>query len=338
MFDLLPQFSNNSLVQSALYAALLVGVYKLTVFTLSTASLVADLFLRPATDWSQYGAGKGCWAVVTGASDGIGKEFALQLAKRGFSVVLVLRTQAKLEALAQEIAQSYKVATRVISFDAAADRAELYEEVARVCRELPVTVLVNNVGQLHLIPVPFAETEDAELRSIITINTTATLKITQAVLPLLTLLVEAHKAKRALILTMGLFGGLLPTPYLATYSGLKAFLQAWSAALAGELQPQGVDVELVVLYLVTLAMSKIRRASLTIPTPKKFVALVLSLVGRRGGAQERYATLTPYWTHALMHYAIENTVGVYLKLANGLNGEMHRGIRARALKKRAKKQ
>ena len=91
-------------------------------------------------------------------------------------------------------------------------------------------------------------------------------------------------------------------------------MQAWSAALAGELQADHVDVELVISYLVASAMSKIKRTSLSIPNPKQFVTSTLNGVGRRNGAQERFATSTPYWTHALMHFAIDNTVGVYSKL------------------------
>lgn len=280
---------------------------------------------------------KGKWAVVTGASDGIGKEYALQLAKKGLNVVLVSRTQSKLELIATELESKYKVSTKVIAFDASTDEEANYVAIKDAIADLPVTVLINNVGQSHSIPVPFLETEEKEMRDIITINNTATLKITQVVAPVIASTVKKEKKKvRGLILTMGSFGGLLPTPYLATYSGSKAFLQAWSAALAGELAPQGIDVELIISYLVTSAMSKIRRTSATIPNPKQFVASVLRGVGRRNGAQERYATNTPYWSHALMHFGIANTVGVFSKLANTLNLKMHKSIRARALKKAAR--
>ena len=316
---------------------MLVGVFKLTVFILSVTSLLVDLFVLPATNLKTYGAKKGKWAVITGASDGIGKEYAFQLASKGFNVVLVSRTQAKLETLASEIEAKYKVETKVVAFDASTDAEDNYKSLGDAISGLPVTVLINNVGQSHSIPVPFLETENKELQDIITINVTATLKITQTVAPVIAETVSKEKKKvRGLILTMGSFGGLLPTPYLATYSGSKSFLQAWSAALAGELQSQGVDVELVISYLVTSAMSKIRRASLSIPSPKNFVRATLNGIGRRNGAQERYATSTPYWAHALMHFGIDQTVGVYSKLANSLNLNMHKSIRARALKKAAR--
>lgn len=329
--------SDSKPVQALLYAALLTGVYKLTTFSLSLFAMLADLFVLPPTNFAKYGAKKGHWAVVTGASDGIGKEYAFQLAGKGFNVVLVSRTLAKLEALATEIESKHGVSTKVVAFDASVDDDANYAKIEQAIGTLPVTVLVNNVGQSHSIPVPFLETSAKELTDIVTINNLVTLKITQTVAPVIVRTVAAEKKKvRGLILTMGSFGGLIPTPLLATYSGSKAFLQQWSASLAGELQRDAVDVELVVSYLVTSAMSKIRRSSATIPNPKQFVRATLKNVGKRGGAQERYATSTPYWAHALMHFGIENTLGVYSSVVNKFNLQMHQSIRARALKRAAR--
>ncbi|KAK6463487.1 3-ketoacyl-CoA reductase [Scheffersomyces coipomensis] len=335
--QLISSIKDCDVSQFLIYGVLLVGVFKVTFLTLNTASLLFDLFILPSVNYKKYGAKQGNWAVVTGASDGIGKEYALQLASKGLNIVLISRTQSKLELIATDIETKYKVETKIIAFDVSTDESTNYDRIAETIKDLPVTILINNVGQSHSIPVPFLETEDKELRDIITINNTATLKITQVVAPIIASTVAKQSKKiRGLILTMGSFGGLLPTPYLATYSGSKAFLQAWSSALAGELKPQGIDVELIISYLVTSAMSKIRRTSLLIPNPKQFVKATLNGVGRRNGAQERYATNTPYWTHAFMHFGIEQAVGVYSKLANTLNYDMHKSIRTRALKKAAR--
>ena len=153
--------------------------------------------------------------------------------------------------------------------DFAANDDNDYAHLAPFIAEFDVSMLVNNVGLSHSIPVPFAETEEMEMRDIITVNCTGTLRITQLIVP------GMIKRRRGLILTMASFGGLLPTPLLATYSGSKAFLQQWSSALASELKPHGIKVQLVQSYLVTSAMSKIRRSSALVPTPKQFV---LSLI------------------------------------------------------------
>ena len=202
-----------------------------------------------------------------------------------------------------------------------------YAKLKALVDGLDIGILVNNVGQSHSIPVPFVLTPKDEIRDIIAINCIATLRVTQIVAP------GMVQRKRGLILTMGSFGGLLPTPLLATYSGSKAFLQQWSTALAGELKGSGVDVEFVISYLVTSAMSKIRKTSATIPNPRNFVKSVLAKVGRSGGAQQMAFTSTPYWAHALMQWWIENTVGLGSEFAVIQNRKMHESIRKRALKK-----
>lgn len=326
---------DNKGLQWFLYASLFVGVFKITTFVLSAATMALELTVFPKTNFAKYGAKKGNWALITGASDGIGAEYAKQLASRGFNIVLVSRTQSKLDAIAEELLTKYGVSTKVIAFDASVDKKEHYQLIKNVIDELPLTVLVNNVGKSHEMPVPFLETEDDAIDGIITVNNLVTLKITKAVVPVIEATV-AKQSTKGLVLTMGSFGGLLPSPYLATYSGSKAFLQNWSNCLSGELANKNIDVEFVLSYLVTSAMSKIRRTSMMIPNPKQFVQATLSNVGNRVGAQERYGTITPFWSHALMHFGIHNAVGVYSKIANTINLSMHKDIRRRALKKQQK--
>lgn len=273
---------------------------------------------------------KGTWAVVTGASDGIGKEYAIQLAQKGFNLVLISRTASKLETLSSEITTKYAgsaVQCKILAMDFSKNEETDYAKLKALVDGLDVGILVNNVGQSHSIPVPFVLTPKEEIRDIIAINCIATLRVTQIVAP------GMVQRKRGLILTMGSFGGLLPTPLLATYSGSKAFLQQWSTALGGELKGTGVDVELVISYLVTTAMSKIRKTSMLIPSPRAFVKSVLSKVGRSGGAQNMAYTSTPYWGHALMQWWLENTVGLGGSLVVAQNKSMHVSIRKRALKK-----
>ena len=93
-------------------------------------------------------------------------------------------------------------------------------------------------------------------------------------------------------------------------------------------------VQLVQSYLVTSAMSKIRRSSAMIPTPKVFVRAALSKIGRSGGAQGVAATSTPYWAHGLLHWAVANlTPGLMNKYSIDVNKKMHEDIRKRALRK-----
>ena len=269
--------------------------------------------------------------MVTGASDGLGKEFAAQLAAKGFNLVLVSRTQSKLETLAEVLESKYATSglqTKVLAMDYSKNSDDDYKRLAALVKGLDVGILVNNVGQSHSIPVSFAETADDELQNIVTINCLGTLRTTKTILP------QLLARKNGLILTMGSFGGWIPTPYLATYSGSKAFLTHWNASLAAEVKGSGVDAYLVLSYLVVSAMSKIRRPTMMVPKADAFVRSALSKVGR--GWQAMAYAYTPYWSHAAMQWALENTLGVGSRIAIDNNLKSHQSIRARALRKAAR--
>lgn len=242
--------------------------------------------------------------------------------------MLVSRTASKLDALAAEIKSKYNTQTKTLAMDFGANKCGDYTELELLVATLEAGILINNVGQSHNIPVPFLETSQKEIDSIITINCAATLRVTQIVAE------GMARRKRGLILTMGSFGGLYPTPLLATYSGSKAFLQQWSTALGSELAPYNITVELVQSYLVTSAMSKIRKSSASVPTPRAFVKSVLGSIGRTGGAQGWSYTSTPYWSHAVMQWSVAAFVAPGSKLVVLFNRWMHMGIRKRALAKR----
>jgi 17beta-estradiol 17-dehydrogenase / very-long-chain 3-oxoacyl-CoA reductase len=264
---------------------------------------------------------------VTGASDGLGKEFATQLASKGFNIVLVSRTQSKLDKLAEDLeAQNPGLQTKILSMDFSVNRDEDYDQLGELIQGLDIAILINNVGQSHSIPVPFLMTDRQEMENIININCLGTLKVTQLVAPLLV------QRKKGLILTMGSMAGWSPTPLLATYSASKSFLQFWSSALAQELKGTGVDVEFSISFLVTGAMSKVRRPSLMVPTPRPFVRAVLSKIGRGGHNAVAY-TYAPWWSHALLQLVTETTVGAGSRVAIWYNDVMHKNIRKRALRK-----
>ncbi|GKZ70118.1 hypothetical protein AnigIFM50267_005369 [Aspergillus niger] len=289
--------------------------------------VLLSLFVLPGKPLRSFGP-KGSWAVVTGASDGLGKEFALQLARAEFNILLVSRTASKLDTLSSEITTKFpSVQTKTLAMDFARNQDSDYEKLKELVDELDVSVLVNNVGKSHSIPTPFALTPEDEMTDIVTINCLGTLRATQLVVP------GMMQRKRGLVLTMGSFGGLLPTPLLATYSGSKAFLQQWSTSLGSELEPYGITVELVQAYLITSAMSKIRRTSATIPDPRSFVKSVLTKIGRNGGSPTYAYSSSPYWSHGLMAWFLTCVTGTMGKIVVSQNKGMHESIRKRALRK-----
>ncbi|KAH8981107.1 3-ketoacyl-CoA reductase [Lactarius hatsudake] len=296
------------------------GALSLATAISGTLSFVFSNFVRPGVSLKTFGASKGAWAVVTGASDGIGREFAIQLARAGFNVLLAARNQAKLDAVVADVAKvasAVQTKTFVIDF-ASADDAK-WEALLEELKPIEVGVLVNCVGVSHEFPTDFVDTSEEELNTIVDVNVSATLRVTNLIAPAMV------SRKKGLILNMGSFAGASPTPMLAVYSGSKAFLRTWSDALSAELTPKGVTVEHVNTYFVTSAMSKIRRPSLFIPTPKAFVRSVLAKLAP--------GTVTPYWSHALvgaaMALAPPQAVLAYVH-------SLQKDTRRRALAKRAR--
>jgi 17beta-estradiol 17-dehydrogenase / very-long-chain 3-oxoacyl-CoA reductase len=222
------------------------------------------------------------------------------------------------------------IETKTLAMDFAANKDSDYDALKTLTDSLDVSILVNNVGQSHEIPVSFLETSRTEMDNIITINCIGTLRVTQIVAP------GMVTRKRGLILNMASFGGVFPTPLLATYSGSKAFVQQWGTALGAELAPYGVKVVVVQSHLVTSAMSKIRRASAMVPTPKAFVRATLGKIGRTGGSQGIAHTLTPWWAHGFFQWTVATFAGTQGYIALSQNKTMHESIRKRALAKAAR--
>ncbi|PVF92752.1 NAD(P)-binding protein [Serendipita vermifera] len=295
---------------------------------LSFITVFSQTFILSGKSLSKFGAKRGAYAVITGATDGIGREFALQLAKAGFGVVLVSRSQGKLDELAREIADQYKVPTKVQAIDFSRPQPQSYAQLAQQLKGVEVGVLVNNVGRSHEMPTYFLDTPEEEMKEIVNINVHGTLDITREILPLMV------EKKNGLILNIGSIAGAMGSPMLATYSGTKAFLISWSQALAEEYKSKGITVQLVNTYFVVSKMSKVRRPSMGTPTAKAYVKSVLSHIGLPCGAFAHPFVSTPYWSHSLMDYFI--TVANMPSLFISYTHSLHRSIRARALKKKAR--
>lgn len=176
-------------------------------------------------------------ALVTGASSGIGREFARQLAQRGHGVTLVARRADRLEELAEELRAKRRIRAEVIPADltdeAATDR--LIDQIAD--RGLDVEVLVNNAG--FGIYAPFGSLDlDQEYRQI-ALLVRAVVQLTGRVLP------GMVERGRGAIIDMSSTAGFQPLPGNANYSACKAFVLTHAEALHDELKPRGITVTAV---------------------------------------------------------------------------------------------
>jgi 17beta-estradiol 17-dehydrogenase / very-long-chain 3-oxoacyl-CoA reductase len=228
----------------------------------------------------------GSWAVVTGASDGIGREFAVQLSRAGYHVVLLSRTRSKLDEVAALCRQA-GVETKVIPVDFAQPPSAYGDELQRHIAPLHVEVLVNNVGLSFPFPEHFLKTDPALDDQIVNINIQSMLRMTRIVLP------GMVERRRGFVVNVGSFSGAVPVPLLSTYSASKAFVRYFSESLSVEYGRHGVAVQCVEPMFVATEMAKMR-PSLTVPTPARLVADTLR---RLGGGQTSFS---PYFAHSIM--------------------------------------
>lgn len=175
----------------------------------------------------------GSTAVITGASSGIGTEFARQLAARGHGVFLVARREERLRELAGELEQEHGVRAEVAAADLA-DPAAAEALPGRVAeRGLEVDVLVNNAGFTTVGDVH--ENPDRQL-GMIHVNIEALVALTTAWLPGMT--------QRGLgaVINVASVAGFQPIPVQAVYAATKAFVLSFSEAVAAELRGTGVTM------------------------------------------------------------------------------------------------
>lgn len=174
------------------------------------------------------------WGLITGASSGIGAEFARQLAARGMHCVLVARREDRLQALAQELEGAHGTRCEIVPADLAKPNAgrELLAEVSR--RGIAVELLVNNAGFGLVSSVE--ETDVGQALELIQVNVVG--------LTELTLLAAQEMVQRGHggIINIGSIASFQPIGYMGVYSASKAYVLHFSEALWAELQTHGVTV------------------------------------------------------------------------------------------------
>jgi hypothetical protein len=174
----------------------------------------------------------GAWALVAGASEGLGAEFCHQLAARGLSIALVARRPEPLARLARELERAYGVETRPLAFDLA--RAEHLDELERATAELDVGLLVASAAASPI--GEFLERSLAEHRAILDLNCRAMLVLSHVFAERL-----VDRGHGGMVL-MSSLGSLQGTALTAHYSASKAYLRVLAEGLWEELRPRGVDV------------------------------------------------------------------------------------------------
>lgn len=173
------------------------------------------------------------FTLITGASSGIGEEFANQYAKKGHSLILVARSEDKLNQLAQELRRLYSIKVEVIVQDLGSlDSAEqLYQKVQDL--KIEVDFLINNAG-IGLIG-KFDTQDLSKIQEMLLLNVMTLTKLTYLFLPQL-------KKNQGTLLNVASQAAFEPSPYMTAYSATKSYVLSFTEALKVELEESQVKV------------------------------------------------------------------------------------------------
>ena len=196
--------------------------------------------MKAALDRQQFGP----WALITGASSGIGKEFARQIASAGINVVLVARRESLLDDFARSLSQNPAVKCRVIPMDLS--QAGFIDSLAERTNDLDIGMVVSNAGTGN--PGEFLKLDPQLLEATLRLNTTAHLEI-------------AHHFGRKLagrrrggLILVGAMGAEIGVPFMANDGGGKAYVHSLGEALHYEFKPLGVYVTVLAAAFTNTAV------------------------------------------------------------------------------------
>lgn len=216
----------------------------------------------------------GGWALVTGATSGIGEQMAKQLAADGMNLVLVARREQALNDYALTLASEYSVETAVIVADLATQ--EGVDKVKATQHEIGLIALsagLETNGAFEKLDI------DAELR-MLEVNVKSTMTLSHHFSNIM-----VARGKGAILLVASMFGQ-MASPYFATYAGSKAFVIGFGQSLYGELKPKGVDVSILSPGLTKTPMATStgvnwNKVPMAAKAPEKVAKAALSGIGKR---------------------------------------------------------
>uniref|UniRef100_A0A094ZEI7 Estradiol 17-beta-dehydrogenase 12 n=1 Tax=Schistosoma haematobium TaxID=6185 RepID=A0A094ZEI7_SCHHA len=228
----------------------------------------------------------GEWAIVTGATDGIGKVYAEELANDGLKIMLISRNEEKLLNVANEIERNYHVETRI---------TDVYQRIQEAIDQLSsIACLVNNVG-MGVPKLDYYATADYItidfIKNIVFCNTLPIAMMTHLVLPKML----KQSTTGMAIINIGSHSGYRAFPFLSLYSATKSFVNQLSRSISNENYDHRIHIQTVCPMFVSTAMNGYCKMSLFVPNAKDYGKCALDMLGVE---QETFG----YIGHAIKEY------------------------------------
>ena len=230
-------------------------------------------------DLRKYGE----WAVVTGCTDGIGLQYASQLAAKGFNIVLISRSEEKLRTLSREITVKFDVKTRIIVYDFT--KVDGYENISKDLDNLDIGILVNNVGTNYGGPVLQGKNDLQKTFDIMAVNMFSCVGVSHAVIK------GMCERKRGLMIHISSISAKINYPGANVYAATKIFMNKFVKCFSYE--NEGIiDHQLVLPGYVETKLSKVKTRFFVCPTAEDYVRSAIGTIG--------FADVTNgYWSHEL---------------------------------------
>jgi 17beta-estradiol 17-dehydrogenase / very-long-chain 3-oxoacyl-CoA reductase len=259
--------------------------------TLKFANFIYKNFIRKRHDLIER-YGKGSWAVVTGATDGIGKAICHELAKSGFNIILVSRTILKLKTVAEDLCQKYDIKTHIIQFDfnAQTKTEEYLQTFGPLNMNYDISILVNNVGSDHHDSFKAITLEDVAQE--VNVNV-----IPLAMLTKLLFADMDKRTERSAIINMSSFAAEFPFPMKCIYSATKAFDHFFTIALRAEYIYGKVDFLSVKPLEVGTPMTGNEPDGIVVLKPEQVASAIFNDLGHE---EETIG----HWLHKIQGYII----------------------------------
>ncbi|KAK6532711.1 hypothetical protein TWF281_006889 [Arthrobotrys megalospora] len=270
------------------------GAATVSYFLWKTFQFANLYFLKPSKLYKYRAVkspkGEAPWALITGSSDGIGKALAIELASKGFNIVVHGRTPSKIAKLAADLEAQYNIKTKTLALDATDPVLSVDEPVLGALGDIKVTILINCVGGISVaakrVYDPLVERTEEEIDRVFSINGRFMTQLIRVLLPRMT--------EPGVIINVG-SASAYGLPWVQLYSAAKGYLNSLSIALNAEMYATGRDIEVMAVTPGSVAGTPgFKYAAGPFLPDTKMVAK--SILDRIGSGQ---TVVSPYWVQGL---------------------------------------